>query len=491
MSLVFERKHEQKKLADLLHSKRPEFIAIYGRRRIGKTYLVRSYFQAADCEFYEFCGQHGGNMQEQLENFTDNMAEYFYQGANLKPYAQWKDAFKELTEQLKERVTKRKVVLFIDELPWLATPRSRLVDALEYIWNTKWSRWPCLKLIVCGSATSWMLKNIVYAHGGLHNRITDQIWLKPFHLDETQAYLKAQQVRFDQHQCLSLYMVIGGVPYYLDAIQGDRSASQNIDAMCFNATGRLYNEFSNLIRSLFKKPEVYIELLTLIAKNRYGVSQSELTQKAELSSAGGSFKKKIDELVACEYVKKFIPYGKEKKEQYYRIHDEYIQFYFNWLKNFKSSELDNENLSQFWLKNITKPVWNTWVGLSFESVCYKHIAQIKFALGIHAISCSTSTWRTQPAKGSSERGAQIDLLFDRADHVITLCEIRYSKEKYTINKKFIEEIMYKVSVFKEKTKTKKQILVAIITPFGVQGNACYTEYINNVITLKDLFRAKE
>lgn len=491
MSPLFARDFEQETFKKLLHSKKAEFIAIYGRRRIGKTYLVRTFFEKANCVYLEFTGQYQAPTSTQLENFSEKLAKYFHNGAKLLPPTSYKEAFKDLTKHIEPIVKKKKVLIFLDELPWFATPKSGLVSSLDYIWNTEWSRFTNLKLVVCGSAASWMLKNIVYAKGGLHNRLTHQMWLRPFYLRETKNYLKAKKIILNEQQCLEHYMVTGGVPFYLDAILPNQSASENIDELCFTKNGLLFQEFEKLIKSLYKKPKAHIELLSIIAKHRYGIGQTELIKKTKSVSSGGTFNKKIEELIAGGFIQKFIPHLNKKKEQYFKLIDEFVQFHFSWIKTFDASELHISRKNKYWLKKINTPQWHTWAGLSFEAVCYKHISEIKKALNLEHTDCVTSTWRTQADKHGAHKGAQIDLLFNRADNIIMIGELKYANKLYTIDKKTAENIAQKIAVFKEKTNTKKQIFVFFITPYGVTKNIYHEQYVHKEVVLKDLFKAVE
>lgn len=487
MTEIIGRKAEIQILKKALTSNEAEFIALYGRRRVGKTYLVREFFQNSSCVFFQATGQKDGSMKTQLVNFTDAVSKTFFQGLNVQPLASWKDAFKSLTALIKNMDKDKKVVLFLDELPWMVTPRSQLMQHLDYIWNTEWSNLNNLKLIVCGSAASWMLENIIYTKGGLHNRITGKICLRPFTIQETQLYLKYRKVSLNHQQILELYMVMGGIPHYLKSISNGLSAVQNVDKVCFSKDGLLLNEFNELYRSLYENSEIYIKLIRLIASSREGVSLVELVKKDINISSGGRLRERLLELEAAGFIHGLTPYGNKKKGTYYRILDEYTYFYLKWIEPFSESSSLLEERSSYWEKVSQTPVWYNWTGYAFESVCFKHMGKIRHALGIDKIISKTGSWRYVPGPNDHDKGAQIDLLFDRADRVVTICEIKSSLGKFTIDKAYAEKLRNKVEVYRQQKKTKKQIFIVMITMYGLVKNEYSDELITNEITLNDLF----
>jgi hypothetical protein len=391
-----------------------------------------------------------------------------------------------VTQAIEQYSDKKKVVLFFDELPWLVTKKSRFLPALDFYWNTKWSENKCVRLIVCGSAASWIIKNIVNNTGGLHNRITAQCRLDPFSLNETKHYLKYLGINLNDKQILSLYMVMGGIPHYLKQIEKGLSASQNIDKLCFTKNGMLFNEFANLIPALFNESESYDELIRLIAKQRYGTERSELLKKSQFSSSGGRLDQRLRELEEAGFIVNFRPYGHIKRGQYYRVIDEYTLFYLNWVEPVKDSIRHQNKSRGYWEQQSKSAGWNSWSGYAFEAVCYKHIEKIRVGLNI-PVTANVGTWRYSPKKGSEERGAQIDLLFDRDDGVVTICEIKYSATLFEIDKQYAGNLLNKVDVFKKQSRIDKQFFIALITSGGIKPTMYSTELISNQIELGDLF----
>lgn len=484
---IIGRVEEQKTLQKVLDSKRAEFLAIYGRRRVGKTYLIKQFFANKSCDYFQVTGVKDGLKKEQLYEFTRSVEKTFYQpGTTLKEPITWMKALEMLTSSVEQYKGKR-IILFFDELPWLATKKSRFLQALDYYWNTKWSNNPKIRLIVCGSAASWVINNIVNNTGGLHNRITAQIRLEPFSLNEAKNFLKHRRISLSEKQILSLYMVIGGIPHYLNQIEKGISASQNIDKLCFTKNGLLFKEFDNLIASLFNSAEMHYELIRIIAQQRNGIERSELLKQTKLSS-GGRLNLRLIELEEAGFIVNFKPHGHVKRGQYYRIVDEYTLFYLNWIKPVVESIRHHSKPRGYWEGLSKSASWKSWSGYAFEAVCYKHIENVRIALKI-PITANIGAWRYSPRKGKKENGAQIDLLFDRDYGVVTICEIKYSDSIFEIDKPYANNLLNKIEVYKKQTLSGKQIFVAMISASGIKQNTYSKELIANQAMLSDLFES--
>lgn len=470
------------KILDVLHqAKEAQFLVLYGRRRVGKTYLIREYFKDKGL-FFELTGIKKGTMQDQLESFSEVFSSVFYEGIKLNRPRNWRDAFSLLTNTLKNVESNKKIILFFDELPWLVTKRSKFIPMLDYFWNTQWSKMPNIRLVVCGSAASWMLDKIVNDKGGLHNRLTQTLLLEPFDLEQTQEFLNTRGIKFNTKQLLDIYMVMGGIPYYLKAIKRGQSASQIINGLCFDKNGLLLKEFDKLFQSLFEDSDIHIAIVRAISKKRYGLSRNELLKALKLKS-GGEINKKLNELIAAGFVQRFIPFGKKLKDHYYRVIDEYTLFYLYWIEPYKK---DPRSLLQsgYWQKISRTPKANSWFGYAFEEICYKHIHRIAKGLSLESVLWYVSDWR----KIDKEEGAQIDLLFDRDDGVITLCEIKYSSKPFIIDREYAGKLIKKIDVFKKTTKTKKQLQLAMITTHGVHPNVWSEELLDAEVCLDDFFK---
>ncbi len=487
MSKIVSRLKEKELLNRLLKSKNAEFLALYGRRRIGKTYLIRNFFEEAPCVFFHVTGMQEGKLEEQLELFVKQIGITFYNGASLAPRKRWMDAFEDLTKAIQTLPKNKKVVLFFDEFPWMATKKAKLLSALDYYWNRYWVNDPRLKLIVCGSSASWVIKNIINNKGGLYNRITYSLKLEPFTLSETKTFLRHKGIKLNHQQILDLYMVIGGVPYYLSRLNKGKSASEYIDELCFQKSGLLFGEFENLFKSLFHESETYLKLCRVIAKYRYGIGQAQLLKESQVSP-GGRTVQRLKELEDAGFIMSFIPYGHKEKGITYKIIDEYTLFYFHWIEPNLSALRKKDRVSGYWHSKSKTPSWKSWGGYAFEAVCYKHLPLIRKALNMDP-GAEAGTWKYVPKrKQMEENGAQIDLLFDRPDGVITVCEIKYTEHPFVIDKAYAKSLLNKVTVYQKHTHTKKQIFLAMITSGGLKRTLYSEEHITQHVSLEDLFK---
>lgn len=481
-------RHEEKAiLDDFFKSDRPEFLAIYGRRRIGKTFLIKQTFGERDCIFFNVTGIQNGPKETQIKLFTNEIGKVFYHGTEIKERDNWIDTFDTLSDAIEKNIPKdKKVVLFFDEFPWMATHRSGLLQALEHRWNHAWSNNKRIKLIICGSSASWIINKIINNKGGLHNRITRKIHLMPFNLKDTAEFLADLKINLDYKQVTELYMTTGGVPYYLLPAEKNQSATQLIDKLAFQQNCLLFNEFDNLFSSLFENSSNYIELLRIIAKSHSGIGQEEITSQSDEISRGGRTIDRLQELEDTGFIISFMPHMHKKRGRYYRLIDEYTLFYLDWIEPVKNTLQKKSLESGYWQEKHNTPTWYNWAGYAFESICYKHINQIRKKLNISP-SAIANGWRYVPVAKSKDKGAQIDLLFDRDDDTITICEIKYTNEPFSITKDYAENIKNKIAVFKERTRSKKQIFFVMISANGIKDTIYSEELVQGIITLEDLF----
>ena len=483
---IIGREKEIAILESRLRSQFAEFIAVYGRRRVGKTYLIKQFFSKRDVILFEQTGLNKGNLKAQLEIFAESLSRAFYNGVRMTTPKNWMDALHQLTLSI-DMYRDKQVVIFFDELPWLAARKSGFLVALEHFWNVYWTYRKKLKLVVCGSAASWMLENLIYNKGGLHNRITARIRLQPFNLCETKKYLRYLGVNLNNQQILQIYMAMGGIPHYLKEISKGLSAAQNINEICFQKDGLLFDEFDMLFHSLYEEPETYVNIIRTIAKKPKGISRKELIKAIKITE-GGYLTTKLKSLEEAGFIGGLLPLNKGKRGVYYRVMDEYVLFYLTWIEPFK--EVTKRAIisdAHYWELAIKKPAWQTWTGQTFEAVCFKHANVIRKKLDIEHIAVICGDWQYQPEKYSKESGAQIDLVFDREDGCVMLCEIKYSDKPYTVTKEFVEQLKRKEAVYREKTKSKKQIFWVLIAANGVSENQYLKDTIHHVITLEDLF----
>jgi len=485
---IIGRKQESKELLDSFNTKQAEFIVTYGRRRIGKTFLIEETFKKQKCYFFHVTGIQDGNMKVQLKEFAKSMSATFYNGVSIMPANSWMDAFEELTKTIEGVKSKLKVVLFFDELPWMSTKRSKVLQALDYYWNRRWSKNQRIKLIVCGSSASWIIKNIIHNKGGLHNRYTKSLLLKPFSLHETKMFLENNGINLNDKQILLLYMVMGGVPHYLKQIKKGLSATQNINNLCFSENGILFSEFDKLFKSLFDDAKKYVELIRIVAQVREGVSRNYIEENSKFSQKGGTLTDRLKDLELAGFIKSFLPLGHTRQGEYYRIIDEYSYFYLRWIEPEKHTLLGQELENKFWIKKTGTPAYYNWMGYAFEAICYKHISQIREALNID-YGTRAGTWRYIPRGEMKEKGAQIDLLFERDDNTLTLCEIKCTEKPFVLDKRYYECLLNKVQVYKTITRTQKQIFIGFVTTSGIKNTRYSAKIIDGTVTSDDLFKS--
>jgi predicted AAA+ superfamily ATPase len=467
---------EQKILAARLLTPEPELIAIYGRRRVGKTYLVRSFCKEA--LVFEFTGIHEAIMKTQLENFSQALQLATKSAMALAIPANWLQAFVMLGTYLNSLPSDKPAVIFFDEFPWIETHKSGFLQAFDHWWNTFASKKYHFKVIICGSAASWMIDKVINNRGGLHNRVTQTIRLLPFTLGETQVYLQNKGVALDLYSQLQLYMAMGGVPHYLRNINPGESTAQIIDRLCFAKDGPLKNEFNNLYKSLFAHSENHERVIRALAAKGKGLTRNEIIEECDFTS-GGTTSRILQELEESGFITPYIPFQKKSNESIYKLSDEYSLFYLKFIEHAKDTAYGA------WLRQYGTSAYAIWSGFAFESVCQKHVLQVRRKLGIEGVLTTTSTWRHAPGKGAE--GAQIDLLLDRQDRCINICEMKFSGDVFVIDKKYAAELDKKVNVFRAETGTKKTLFPTMITTYGTRKNEHYLGRIQAEIEMEDLF----
>lgn len=465
---------EKQKLDNIMNSDKAEFLAVYGRRRVGKTYLIRQYFNNT-FTFYA-TGLATGNTKQQLTSFGVFLENYF-EGSKTN-LANWFEAFNELQKQLSKLDVNKKKVIFIDEMPWMDTKRSDFMLGLEYFWNSWASAESNVVLIVCGSAASWIINNLIKNTGGLYNRVTERMKLEPFTLAETEVFLTNKNIVLDRYQTIQLYMVLGGIPYYLDLIKKGKSAMQNIEDICFKNDGKLRSEFSHVFSSLFKNGDKHEHVLRLIYAKGNTTTREELVASKGISS-GGNITKILRELEESGFITKSKKYGLKKSNTYYSICDFYTVFYLKFIENADAYE------PNIWINKIDNPAFRAWSGYAFEQVCRAHIKCIKVALGIAGVISNNYSWAS---KGNDTKlGTQIDLVIERRDQVINLFEIKFSINKINISKDYDQKLRTKISSFKTETNTKKAVFLTMLSTHGVLANEYANSAIQNHLTMDDLF----
>ena len=468
------RTRELEELRWSMESHRSELIVIYGRRRVGKTFLVRRFFD--DTYSFHYVGAHRQKRNVQLQNFRESLMRYNHR-QDVPTLENWHDAFLQLGQYLEGCKEKRKV-LFFDEMPWMDSQGSDFVAELEYFWANWVQNRDDIVFIACGSATSWMKEKLEDNQGGLHNRITHRIYLRPFYLSECKAYLVEHGFEWDDYQILQCYMLLGGIPYYLSLLRPYLSLPENVDSLIFRRGGDLSNEFEELYSALFRKADRYINIVRLLSTKRQGFIRSDIEKATGYS--GGGLTKMLDNLERCDFIVAYGQIGKKVKQTLYRLADFYTLFYFHYV------EANHSRDEQFWQHHFADRSVESWEGFTFEEVCLRHLPQIKFGLGISGMATESSAWRFIPSKGDSRRGGQIDLVISRADKIIHLVEMKFSERPFVITKDYEERLKTRKMLFMEMTGISRGPVYTFVTPMGV-SRGIHSSFIHSQLTAKDLF----
>lgn len=465
---IVGRSLEKEKLNSALNSHRSELIAVYGRRRIGKTYLIREFYR--DHIIFSFTGLNGENRPEQIENFMLKLSEVTDRFVGEALPENWLQAFSKLKEHLKQiRKSRKKKIIFIDEFPWADSQRSGFLAAFENFWNDYCTTRNDLVVVVCGSAASYMVKKIIRNKGGLHNRITRKIKLTPFNLSETQAFLAYKGIPLPDVEILKIYMTFGGVAEYLEHIEPGDSAVTAIDRLCFQPNAQFENEYDDIFISLFDENSYHEKIISALATGpKKGLTRDELLETLGILS-GGSFSKSLNELILSGFVLKYDAYTDNRKTKLFRIYDEFCSFHLQFIAPFKGSK---------WSHIFQKPAYTTWCGYAFETICLKHVEAIKKALKCDQIESTNYSW--------SNNKAQIDLIINRNDGVINLCELKFYNDTFEVTQDYAAKLRNKETQFRKATDTKKGLYTTMITTFGIKGKHS-VGIVTNHLTAAALF----
>jgi hypothetical protein len=477
---IIARKKECEFLQEVLQSKTAEFIAVYGRRRVGKTYLIHEFFKKKGLCF-ELTGRKGATKSAQLYNFATVFTDTFLGRALPQRPKDWDEAFTTLRYAVEAIEKTQKVIIFFDELPWLASAKSGFLEALDLFWNRYMSREPNVIVVVCGSAAEWMIKKIVSNKAGLHNRLTKPaVCLKPFTLLEAEQYLAFRGIVLDRKQLIDVYMALGGVAYYLNLVPRGKSSSEIVSSLFFAKEAPLSLEFKNLLSSLYENSERHSQVLKVLAETLQGLTLSDLLAKVKTLAVGGSASTVLEELVHCGFISSVLQFGNKKKERRFCLTDSFTLFYLKWV------EAVPEVSEGYWSRKKGSASYASWSGYAFENLCLQHYGQIVKALELSVVAKVKSQWRYVPSPHSQETGVQIDLIIDRADSCINLCEIKFCNQEFVIDKDYAKQITRKKECFCEKTKTRKTVFTTLITPYGAKKEANYLSCIDGQLTMDAL-----
>lgn len=460
------RSTELIELQRIYNSPESEFVMVYGRRRVGKTYLVREFFKN---DFVFYCtGIADGTKEEELMNFYNEVRIRDEKTANEVPKT-WMQAFDMLYRLVEKSSAKRKVI-FLDEVPWMYTQKSDFLKALEHIWNARFSARKDIVLVICGSAASWMVKKIVKSKGGLHNRISLKLKLRPFNLKETKEYMKSLGIHWDNKTIAECYMAMGGIPYYIRLLDKSLSLAQNIDRLFFRENAVLEDEFKNLYASLFRDSKDYEKIVEILSRKKSGYTRDEIIATGKFTNGGG-VSEKLEDLVQCDFIRKYNAIGEVRSV--YQLCDFFTLFYFQFIKKGRTYDTDT------WMHLSGRPAMNTWKGLAFERLCLAHLPQMKQVLGISGVSTNSYSYYSKTA--------QIDLVIERGDRVITVCEMKYYDGPLSISRDYADKLRNKIDAVKSAVKKRFTYYLVMVSVDGIRQNEYSSSLVQQEIRLDSLF----
>jgi len=478
--MTIGRQQELAEFNRLYNSGNAEFVAVYGRRRVGKTYLINEAlagkitFHHAGLSPVEGTKQNG--MKQQLQQFYYSL---LMQGMPKSHCPKsWLEAFFMLETHLQAIDDGSRQVVFLDELPWMDTPRSGFVTALEGFWNGWASARHNLMLVVCGSSSSWILNNLINNHGGLYGRVTREIYLRPFTLAECEAFYTDKHIPFSRYDIVQSYMILGGIPYYMGYMEQNKSFAQNIDNLLFRDKAPLSDEYERLFRSIFVKPDATKRIIEVLATRHKGYTRTEISQKTGIPTSG-DFSKLLQALVSSNFAEEYVPFGCSKRDVHYKLIDPFCWFYLRFVRN------RTAYTEQFWQQHSEDASIVSWRGFAFELVCMNHIQAIKQALGIQGISTTQSAWTT--SGDEQKEGTQIDMLIERKDNVVNMCEMKFYSDEFTVDKAYHLTLMHRQEMLRPYLSRKQSIISTLITTFGLKQTGYWGDF-PQVVTMDDLFR---
>jgi len=474
---IVGREYEIHLLEQVLEHNEPQLIAVYGRRRVGKTYLVKRFFD--EKYDFSFTGSYKTSTSIQLALFAQTLAEYSKQPQVV--LKNWFEAFTALRDYLKS-LKKDRLVVFLDEIPWMDVPRSNFLAAFSQFWNTWASTVSGIKIIACGSATTWMLDKFVGDKGGFYGRSNRAIHLSPFTLSEVEQFLQIRNIQWSRSQIMEAYMIMGGIPYYLDMLDASLPLRVNVDNLFFAENAPLRIEYDFLFRTLFQEASLYRHVVETIARKTKGITQQELKEALKVKD-GGTLTTVLKNLQKCDFIRMYSSIGKKERDVLYQLTDNFVLFHLRFVRS------GNGQDEHFW-SNIDDHTRDSWSGYAFEMVCLHHIAQIKQKLGVIGVLTNAFSWQSKAmvdADGTQWPGVQIDLLLERADNTINVCEMKFCKGEYAITEAYDQHLRECVSTFRHHTKSRAALPVVLITTYGLKKNI-YSGHYPIVVVMDDLFK---
>lgn len=478
MKSLIGRNQEANQINSWLATNQPQFIAVYGRRRVGKTFLLRQTL-SKQMNYFEITGKKNASLKEHMDIFAKAFAEYFYPGIEVKSPSSWQEALEKLTFEIEKKKGNSPIVLFFDELPWLSQRKSKCIETIEHFWNVRWSKNKRIKLFVCGSAATWMLDRVINSKGGLHNRLTGRIHLLPFNHAEVHEYLKSVNIKWSEQTELELQFIMQGIPFYLSLLKKNRTLSENISELLFKKDGLLIDEYQNLLKSLFDESEDHNKIIRALFQKHSGLTREEIIKISKLPS-GGTLNKRINELIQSNFIEKFDVIGKNKKDTVYFLSDSFILFYLKWVEPNRNI-IEKLNQDQFWTQLSNSPEKNIWQGYAFEVFCRSNVKSILKSLKLESITTKIGSYR-------KAKVCQIDLIIERKDKALHIIEIKWSNKPFEIDKNYGTILRNRIENLSKIFNKFDQFFLTIVSPKGIKANIWSEELVTSVVTYEDILR---
>jgi hypothetical protein len=463
------RKNELRMLNDAYRSGKDELVVLYGRRRIGKSSLVKRFAEKKKA-YYEFEALEGETTPGQINHFLQQLKKQIDDPIlDSVRFANWEQVFTYLTEKVINRKSKVKKILFLDELPWMAAGRIRLVSLLKYYWDNHWKS-KHVMLILCGSVASFMVKKVLHSNA-LYGRTTIEILLKGFSPEEAARLLSKKRSR---EETLNYQLVFGGVPKYLEQINTSQSFNKNMNTLCFSPHGIMLKEVERIFYSQFREPRTYLKIINLLKNGIF--SLSEISSKTKIPSGGG-LKQYLKNLERAEMIRSYIPFDRSGNSKFkkYTLADEFLVFFFKYMG--PNLRVIKESSSRRLFETLTQNSFDSWLGFAFERFCLKHAGLLALVMDF-----ADDILLASPYFKKNDERFQIDLLYQRADRVITVCEIKHQNIKIGTN--IIPEMQRKCALLK--VPRGYALEKALISLYGPDNSLKDTGYFHHFVTLDDI-----
>ena len=466
------RKKELSLLEESYLSSKSEIFTVYGRRRIGKSTLIEI-FARQKPNFFSFEGIEGQNSSFQIKHFTEMLKKQLQDPLlSSIQFQSWDAVFTYVSERLMTKTRpNEKIIFFLDEIQWMAAGRSSFISLLKYYWDNYWKKSNVL-MILCGSIASFMVNKVVHSKA-LYGRIDHEILLKGLHPFEAKAFFADKHKSTEE--ILKYYLILGTIPKYLEYINPSRSFQWNMNKLFFSSHGSMINEIKKIFYSQFKESTIYFDIVKLLKSGPLALS--EICTRLKIKSGGG-LKRYLTNLENAEIIRSHVPFNRKANSRLkkYVLSDEYLNFYFKYLE--PNLRIIEESESEKLFETLTKNSFDVWLGFAFEKFCIKHNSWLADLMGF-----KDDVLIASPYFERKDQRFQIDLVYLRADKVITICEIKHHTKP--LSSKQIGEMQRKLQCLK--IPNGYSIETALISLYGPDKALNDSNYFDHYVSMDAIF----